>query len=196
MRAPMMALLTVLGASGLARADAPMAFVPHVEAGLGQTGESLTVPSGEATSLTETRDLYTTRLALGLDYGPVGDLGGGAVRGRSALAIDVLLGPGRRALILEQDLRWHRPLGPLVIAVGPGLAGRFDLEQPDFSTLEIGLPIGLRWGPVELDWRPAWRVPLGEDEAPVLGSVRRHGASSGINWLALSLRVHLTALAW
>lgn len=179
------------------QAQAELRFTPHVEAGVDQTGEALTVPVDRDESLTARRDLYAARWAAGLEYGPLegATFGGGTVHLRSAVAADVLLGPGRWALTVEQDLRWRRPLGPLWLAVGPGLAGRLDLERPAFSALELGLPVGLGWGPVELSWRPAWRVPLGE-EASGPFDLRRHGASAGIDWLALSLRVHVAALAW
>lgn len=189
----MRALLILAILAGPAAAE----VVPHVEAGLGQTAEALTVPSGAGT-LTETRDLYSTRLAIGLDYPALADVTplGGALYGRTALAGDLLLTPGRWSLVAEQDLRWRRPLGPLAISVGLGLAGRLELERPSLSTLAIGVPIGVRWGAVELDWRPAWRIPLGEEETAVFGGTRRHGAAAGIDLLALALRVHVTALAW
>lgn len=188
--------LVAWAVAGPARAEIDV--VPHLEAGAGQTGESLSVPVGDGQRVSATRDLYALRWALGAEYGPFGGLAfaGGAVHLRSAVAADVLLGPGRWALTAEQDLRWRRPVGPLALAAGPGVAARLDLERPGFGTLEIGLPIGLRWGLVELDWRPAWRVPLGEQTVAMLGGERRHGASAGINWLALSLRVHLAGLAW
>lgn len=177
--------LALAAVTGSAAAE----VVPHVEAGLGQTAEALTVPAG-AGARTETRDLYSTRIAVGLDYPAL------SLHGRTALAGDLLLGPGRWSLVAEQDLRWRRPLGPLTASIGLGLAGRLELERPSLSTLAIGLPVGLRWGPVELDWRPAWRIPLGEEETAVFGGTRRHGAASGIDLLALALRVHVTTLAW
>ncbi len=194
----MRALLALaVAGSTLGAGPAAAEVVPHIEAGVAQTGEALTVPAGDG-ALTETRDLYSTRLAIGLDYPALSEVAplGGALYGRTALAGDVLLTPGRWSLVAEQDLRWRRPLGPLSIALGLGLAARLELERPSFSTLALGLPVGVRWGWLELDWRPAWRIPLGEEEAAVFGGTRRHGAVSGVDLLALALRVHVTALAW
>lgn len=187
-------LMALSSIAALARAE----VVPQVELGVGETGEALTVPAASG-EVTEERGLYTTRLALGLSYPVLDGLAplGGRFAGRSALATDVLLGPGRWALTAEQDLRWQRPLGDdWRLSIGLGLAGRLDLERPAFSTVELGLPVGVGWGPLELDWRPALRIPLGAEEAAVFGGARTHGASTGINLLALALRVHLTGLAW
>lgn len=190
------ALLLLIALSAPAGADVQV--VPQFEAGLGHTGESLTVPISETDEMSTSRELFTTRLALGVGYGPFEEMGfgGGDVHLRSALTADVSLTPGRWALGVEQDLRWRRPLGPLALSVGPGLAARLDLEKPQFSTLAVGLPLGLRWGAFELDWRPALRIPLGAEETPQVLGTRRHGASLGLEWLAFALRVHLDGLAW
>lgn len=172
-------------------------FVPHVGLGLGQTAERLEVPAGDARSAAE-RELFSTRLALGVDY-PLMDepLWGGALVGRSTLAFDLLLGPGRWGLVVDQAAGWHRPLGAGFTAqLGLGLSGRLDLERTARSQLDITLPIGVRWRAVEVVWRPAWRMPLGADSTDVFGGARTQQIASGMTWLAFGVHVHVDALAW
>lgn len=190
-------LLSCLLLAPLAAAQTADRFVPHVGLELGQTAERLEVP-GAAGTVTEDRDLFSTRLALGLDYGLLGaPVAGGAIGGRTLLGADVLLGPGRWGLVVEQAAAWRRPLGAGFAArLGLGLTARIDLERTARSQLDVTLPVGVSWSSLELAWRPAWRVPLGSDEADVFGGRRTQSIAPGLSLLAFALRVHLDALAW
>lgn len=189
------ALSIVMGLTAHAAAEA----VPHVGLELGQTAERLEVP-GPTGALVESRDLLSTRLVVGLDYDLVGadrSLVGGRVLGRSALAADVLLGPGRWGLIGEQSARWVRPLtASLALDLGVAVLARVDLERAARSQLDLGVPVALRWAMVHFEWRPSWRVPLGADEEAVFGGTRRQSIDAGLSWLSFGVRVQLDALSW
>lgn len=189
------ALLAHFASIGLAHAEA----APHLGWALGQTAERLEVPGPDG-QLAEARDLLSSRFIIGLDYDLLGadqPVAGGRLIGRSALATDVLFGPGRWGLGAEQSARWVRPLaGSLALDVGLALSARLDLDHTARSQLDIGLPLGLRWAMVHVEWQPSWRVPLGADEAEVFGGTRRQSIDSGLSLLAFGVRIQLDALSW
>lgn len=191
---PMMSCLLL---ASLAAAETDERFVPHVGLEFGQTAERLEVP-GAGGPVAEDRDLFSTRLALGLDYGVFDTpVAGGAIGGRTLLGADILLGPGRWGLVVEQAAAWHRPLGAgFAVRLGLGLTTRIDLERAARSQLDVTLPVGVSWSSIELAWRPAWRVPLGADEADVFGGRRSQSIAPGLSLFAFAARVHLDGLAW
>jgi hypothetical protein len=56
------------------------------------------------------------------------------------------------------------------------------------SSVELALPVALRFSVVELAWQPAMVIPLGAETSPLLGGSRRVSAKPGLAPLSLVLR--------
>lgn len=171
--------------------DVPLAATLGLS--IGSTRETLRLSRDDGASSVDTRALMTSRLDLGLNY-IVAGIGGERwrLRGQSSLGVGLVYALGEWPLHLRQDLglelvprRWF---GLFVY----GSVG-FDINtaRPPLSAFVLGLPVGLRFGPVELMARPALRVGLGAEEETIAGATQRRSASTGVAPFEVMLRVRI-----
>lgn len=138
----------------------------------------------------DTRALWRTRAAAGVDLRlPERLLPKGRLRAQAAFGYGFVFATGDSELTLGGALLWEASIARR-FALFPGLAARFavDTTEAARSSLEIGLPLGVRVSVMELVYQPSVVVPLGAEPHPLLGGERRLGARPGIAPLSFVLR--------
>ncbi|WP_428263165.1 hypothetical protein [Haliangium sp.] len=167
---------------------------PWLALGLARSHESLTV-TGAGGSERDRRAVWHTGPRLGLRY-RISDTwpGIGRVRGHTGLALDVVLADGRTPVGVVQEAVWEWRLGPLSAVVGAGAAVHVDLGRRGLAYLDLGLPVGLRWGRVELLYRPRLGVPLAAARGEAFGGTRERRSGAGVALVHVLVRVHLGAV--
>lgn len=180
-------------AAFLARAEPRVVPLVGVEAG--QTWERLAVRLPD-TSQQEDRWLWNTGLVAGLGV-RLPSVAGLSLRADSTAGLGVILRTGHGRLDLRETALLSLPLGAKFSAeFGLGAGVVVDTGSVGRSSLELALPLGVRFRSVELLYRPALALPLGAERSPVLGGDRELSARPGLVPFSLSLRFHLGALGF
>ncbi len=160
---------------------------------VGSTREELRLEAADGTASRDVRSLTNSRLDLGMNYGVAG-IGGDRwrLRGQSSLGVGLIYALGEWPLHLRQDVgiefvprRWFG-----LFAYG-SVGLDLNTARPPLSAFVLGLPVGLRFGPVELMARPALRVGLGEEVSALAGGTQRRSAVTGIAPFEVMLRVRI-----
>lgn len=193
--APIAALLTLLVARPALVAGAPAAPgeglrpAPLVEIEAALRDQRAVADFG-ATRAEDTRGLWRARVAVGVDLRlPERLLPVGRLRAQAALGYGFVFGTADSELTLGGAILWEAALARR-FALFPGLSLRavVDTTAAARSSMEIGLPLGVRVAMMEIVYQPSLILPLGSEARPLLGGERRVGARLGIAPLSLVLR--------
>lgn len=191
--------LAVLLAATSARAESTThtSFTPTVSTQSGLVSERLSV-HGAGVHPSDTRDLWVTRLALGLEYAVPGAPLGGRLRGTTWLGVGLIYALGQWPLQLRQEVAWVRPVTSWLAAlVGVGAGVHLNVSDLHRSYWDVGVPVGVEVaGIVGLVYYPALTVALGSRREPVFGGAKTHGMASGLAPLELGLRLRLERLGF
>jgi hypothetical protein len=146
-----------------------------------------------ATRTEATRALWATRLAAGVDVRlPAALLPVGRLRVLGSVGLGYVYETGAWPVHVGAAALWQAPVSPRwSFPLGVSARVVIDTQAPQRSDLELGLPLGVRCGRVELVYNPAVVIPFGAEVRPLLGGERRLGAKPGIAPLGLVLRVVL-----
>jgi hypothetical protein len=176
-------------------------FVPTVGFGLSGIVERSRIDAG-GERFEETRSDLRATLAVGLAH-PVLTLGtyrAARVRidGHASLGVGPTFGDGRYQVPLREDvtLAWGAASW-LTLRVGLGAGVVVDATRTAFSYAEFGAPLSFTFGPaVEVVWRPALAVGLGEEERAVFGGTQSW--SSGVAFVPFdfALRFRIGAIGF
>jgi hypothetical protein len=178
----------LLGLAAPARAETPEVR-PTVEIEAGLAAQRLVVDRG-ATRVADTRSLWATRMGAGVDVRfPADRLPLGRLRVLGSAGIGVVYATGAWPVHLGGAALWEVEVARRH-SLPIGLAARavLDTSAPARSYAEIALPLGLRYGPVEILYQPALVIPLGTTASGTFGGERRLGAKPGMAPLSLVLR--------
>ncbi|MCA9644190.1 MAG: hypothetical protein KC492_26030 [Myxococcales bacterium] len=171
--------------------DQRVVWAPTVGVEFGYTPERLKV-SFPTESLSEDRELWNTRVALGVDGRWGSLLPPFALRTVSELGVGFVHHTGHGLLEVSQAALLEYPLGgDFALPFGAALLANFDTSSSARSSLTFTVPFGLRYRGVELWFRPGFLLPLGSEEERVFTGSRELSARPGINWLDFGLRVRL-----
>ena len=178
-------------AASQGRARGDLSLAPTLGLGVGQTLEAARVEFDDGGAATQARALTHSRLDLGLSYALL-RRGMTRVRGQSSAGVGLVYAPGDWPVHLRQDFgvelvpkRWFGAF------VGLGVGFDINTTRPVYSAFALALPLGLRFGPVELVYRPALSVGLGAEHSEVLGGSQRRSAATGVAPFELLLRVRI-----
>ena len=191
-------LSTVLAAGTAHAQDAAVhTFTPTISTQSGIIAERLGVDAGGAHA-SETRSLWVTRLALGVEYAVPGGPIAGHLRATTSLGVGVVYALGQWPLQLRQEVTWVRPVTSwLAVEVGLGTGVHLNVSDLHRSYWDVGVPIGLEVaGTVELVYYPALMVALGSRREPVFGGEKTHGMATGLAPVELGLRLRLERLGF
>jgi hypothetical protein len=182
------AVAALLGLASTARAE-PARVRPTVEVEAGLAASRLVVDRG-ATSVADTRSLWVTRVGAGVDVMfPEELLPRGRLRVLGSLGVGLVYATGDVPVHLGGAVLWQAEAARrLSFPVGLGARVVIDTTAAARSYAELALPLGLRYGPVELAYQPTVVIPFGSTRATTFGGERRLGAKLGIAPLSLVLR--------
>jgi len=167
-------------------------LAPTIGLSIGETHEELRLEHTDRDPTREVRGLLNTRLDLGFNYALGRRRSSLRIRGQSSLGVGLTYATGDWPLHLRQEFGLEyvaKPWFGLFAYAGAG----FDITttRPAFSAFVVTLPIGLRFGPVELIYRPGFRIGLASEQALVAGVVARRGARTGFAPFEVMLRVRI-----
>lgn len=167
-------------------------IVPHVGLSVGAYAERLEVGAQR-----ETRGLLHSGIALGLDYRLLELEGVGRLEGVSTLELFTVFERGQFPLRLAQQGRLSVPITSWFSVFG-GLGAGFavNLSDPTFSFFELGLPLGVRLGPVDVAYLPRLTVPLAATEDEVFGGTRTQAVATRISPLMVEVRYRFEGLGF
>jgi hypothetical protein len=182
-----------------ARAGAaePVGLVPTLGTQTGLISERLQVSAGDL-SLSETRSLWVTRLALGLEYALPGAPATEALRGHTSVGVGLVYASGQWPVQVRQEVSWTRPITSwLSVDVGLGTSLHLNPSSFHLSYWDLGAPVALDIaGVVELVYYPALVVALGASREPAFGGEKTHGIATGLALFELGLRVRFGGLGF
>jgi len=189
--------LILAATSARAQGTSRPTFTPTISTQSGLVAERLSVDAGGAHEA-EVRNLWVTRLALGLEYAIPGGPLGEHLRGTTSLGVGVVYALGQWPLQLRQEVAWVGPVTSwLAIQVGVSTGVHLNLSDTHRSYWDVGVPIGVEVaGTVELVYYPALTVALGSRREPVFGGVKTHGMATGLAPLEFGLRLRLERLGF
>lgn len=157
----------------LAQANAsssPARFVPSAGVSVGAYAETL-----EVGALDESRGLLYSGLQLGLHYRLFdGAFDFATIEGQTRFEVATVFSRGHFPLRLAQSLRLQRKLGWFEVFAGVGVGLSLNASQPSFSYLTLGLPLGLRVGPVDLVYLPSLTLGLASQRSSTFSGPRTH----------------------
>lgn len=185
-------LVTLLLGQVAADHAAPPNLVPHLGLSVGAYAERLEV--GEDS---DRRGLLFSGLVLGLDYRLPDVIDGLVLEGVSSLEVATVFERGQFPLRLTQQGRVTRPITAWLTVFAGLEAGFFvNVSDPTFSFFELGVPLGVRLGPVDITYLPRLTVPLAGEERDTLGGPRRHAVATALAPLMFEARYRFEGLAF
>ena len=179
------------------RAHSTPTVIPTVALGLARTPETLTLSLADGEQR-DTRSVWHSGFRAGVGYHlPDRWLPLGQLRGHTGLALELVLADGRLPLGLTQAAQWELPLtGELAVSAGASAAVHVDFGDLGLAAVDLGLPLGVRWGWVELLYTPRVVVPLASAREEVFAGTRSRHTGTGLALLHVSLRLHLGTPRW
>ncbi len=167
-------------------------LAPTFGLSFGQTHEAIRLEHADGDPTTDTRGLWNTRLELGFNYALNRRPKRLRIRGQSSVGVGLTFATGDWPVHVRQTFGVEyvpKPWFGLLATAGVG----FDIAttRPVYSAFVVTLPIGLRFGPVELLYQPAIRVGLASEQSQVLGVLERRAAHTGFAPFELMLRIRI-----
>lgn len=143
-----------------------------------------------------TRDLFNTRLAVGLEYDLPGTWLPAGTVAQTELGVGVVFELGQWPVHLRQRALWRTALWVFHFEAGLDAGLTLNPSAWAFSYGSFGVPLGLRWGWFGVQWRPAFLVGLGAEESSVFSGKRSHSIHTGLAPMSVAMQFHITALEW
>lgn len=159
----------------------------EIEAAL--TTQELVADYG-STHAVATRSLWVSRLSAGVDVRlPASLVRRGHLDVLAMAGVGYVFETGDFPVHFGAALRWQTEVARrLSFPIGVSARVVLDTTAPARSSVELGLPIGIRFSVIELVYQPRVVIPLGAASSPLLGGERRIGAKAGVAPIGLVLR--------
>lgn len=191
-----MAIDARVDAGAVPAEEAAPTFVPTFALEMGYFEDEVRIDRG-ADEPTERTPRWNNRVSLGLGYDLI-DLGPDiALSGHTALGFGLAYAPGDWLVHIRQEVApawdattWFR------LSAGLGLGFTLNAGRTSHSFGELGLPVTVRLGFVELGYSPRITFALASDETTVLGGERREAVRTGFSPAFFHLRFRFEPLGF